>query len=282
MRFGDSERERLIAAVREAAATEILPRFRALGEGEISAKSRADDLVTIADLRAEARITEAAMAILPGAAVIGEEAVARDAGLLDRIAEADLSVIIDPIDGTWNYANGLALFGVIVAVAARGETVFGLIYDPLGDDWLWAGRGEGAAFAGKNGAGRAVRSGQGGTRMAELAGLVGAWLFEGEERRRLHRVLPDFLRTSNYRCAAHEYRLLAEGRVDFLFTPSIKPWDHAAGCLAVEEAGGVARLLDGRDYRPTLRQGRLLVARSEAAWAAAAHALAEFDRPFDL
>ena len=134
----------LIEAVRDAARREILPRFRNLSADQIDTKSGPDDLVTVADRAAEARLTAAAQKLLPGALVVGEEGVAEDPAILDRFAEAELAVVIDPVDGTFNFARGLAIFGVILAVTRHGQTVFGLLYDPVMDDWVQAHRGGGA------------------------------------------------------------------------------------------------------------------------------------------
>ena len=98
----------LIQAVRLAARTEIMPRFRNTTSDEIDTKTGPDDLVTIADRAAERVISEAAARLLPGALIIGEEAVDQDAGIFDALPEANLAVIIDPVDGTWNFANGEA------------------------------------------------------------------------------------------------------------------------------------------------------------------------------
>ena len=99
----------IIQAIRLAARQEILPHFRALQPEQIAQKSDALDLVTTADLASEALITEALSALSPGALIIGEEAVARSPGLLNDIEAAPLCLIIDPIDGTWNYAFPLQL-----------------------------------------------------------------------------------------------------------------------------------------------------------------------------
>ena len=262
---------KLIAAVRQIAAEEILPRFRALDPADIATKSRHDDLVTAADLAAEKRLAEAVSELLPGAVVVGEEAVSADPSIRDQIAGADRSVIIDPVDGTWNFAHGVRTFGVMVAVAEKGETVWGLIYDPLGDDWTVAARGEGARFASGEGpefplafVARDARP------IGNTMGYVHSYLYKGEERRRLFARLAEFHKTDALRCSAHEYRLFLQGAVDFCLSPVMNPWDHAPGCLMAEEAGGVARLLDGRPYAPTVTEGRLLVARDEATWAAVA------------
>ena len=134
----------VIDAVRKAARDCILPRFRQLSVADVSTKSGPGDLVTLADTEAEAQITAEIGALWPEAVVLGEEAVAADPANRDRMAQADWAVIIDPVDGTWNYAKGLATFGVILSVCHRGQPVFAMLYDPLMDDWIEASPGQGA------------------------------------------------------------------------------------------------------------------------------------------
>ncbi|MEK6215745.1 MAG: inositol monophosphatase [Boseongicola sp.] len=267
MNISSAAEAELINAVREVAAEEILPRFRALDPGDISTKSRLDDLVTIADRESERRLTEIAAKILPGVVVVGEEAVADNPSLQNSIADADTCLIIDPVDGTWNFANGLATFGVILALSSKGRTGWGLIYDPIGDDWVVARRGQGAEVVKSDGSAKKLQFDDAPPPKIETAlGFIHSYLFKGDERHRLFSILPDFQKTDALRCSAHEYRLLAHGAVDFCFSPVLNPWDHAAGCLVAEEAGGVARLLDRTPYAPSLTNGRLLVAQSEQAW----------------
>ena len=257
---------KLIAAVRQIAAEEILPRFRSLKESDIATKSRMDDLVTVADRAAERRLAEVAATILPDVIVVGEEAVSANTSVRDAI-DHSTCLIVDPVDGTWNFANGLATFAVILSISHRGETVWGMIYDPIGDDWAIATRGQGARFVKADGTETPLLYAQVNAPMAATAmGYVHSYLFHVDERRRLFSRLPDFHKTDALRCSAHEYRLLSRGIVDFCVSPVLNPWDHAAGCLIVEEAGGVARLLTGEPYRPTQREGRLIVATSEGCW----------------
>ena len=134
----------LAVILREAALAEILPRFRRLGEDAVRTKSGPLDLVTDADEAAERRIAVALAARFPGCFVLGEEAAAADPGLLDRLEEAELAIVLDPIDGTFNYAAGVPLFGTMAAMLVRGEVALSAIYDPMGDDAVLAVRGEGA------------------------------------------------------------------------------------------------------------------------------------------
>ena len=268
MPISEAQGADLIAAVREVAATEIVPRFRALGAGEVDAKASFDDLVTVADRAAEAALTARVPGVLPGAAVLGEEAVAGDASVLDRVG-AERVVVIDPIDGTWNFAHGNANYGVIVAVLEAGETVWGLLYDPSFDDWIEAHRGGGAWYVRGTTRRRLTLPGTDAP-FDRLRGNVGFYMFPPEDRAGLASTTHLFRRATSLGASLHEYRALVQGHTDFCLNGMLNVWDHAAGVLALREAGGVARLLDGRDYVPAMREGRLLTARTEGLWQALA------------
>ncbi|CUH15451.1 Inositol-1-monophosphatase [Jannaschia seosinensis] len=264
MPLNDEQSDALIEAVRAVAAAEILPRFRNLAEGEVDAKAAFDDLVTVADRAAEIALTERVRKILPDAAVVGEEAVAEDAGVLGRVT-AERCVVIDPIDGTWNFAHGIANYGVIVAVLERGETVWGLLYDPSFDDWIVAHRGGGAWFH-RQGRARRLHVSQAVAPLDTLRGNVADYLFPVEHKAALSATKPRFRRSSSLGASLHEYRVMSLGGSDFVLNGMLNVWDHAAGILILAEAGGVSRLLDGREYMPKMREGWLLNARSEAIW----------------
>ena len=127
-----------------AAQAEIMPRFGRLIAGEVREKSSRFDIVTDADDATELAISTALVAAYPGAVVVGEEATARDHSLLDAIGVADLAFVVDPLDGTKNFASGLPLFGVMAAAAVRGEVVLAAIHDPVCRNTAFALRGEGA------------------------------------------------------------------------------------------------------------------------------------------
>ena len=131
------------ALLRQATQAEILPRFRRLAAGAIRAKSGPLDLVTDADEAAERVIAAGLLARFPGCVVVGEEAVAADPALLHALDGAELAFVVDPVDGTANFAAGLPLFGCMAAAIVRGEIVGAWIHDPLGDDTAVALRGEG-------------------------------------------------------------------------------------------------------------------------------------------
>ncbi|MFY1708883.1 inositol monophosphatase family protein [Tritonibacter scottomollicae] len=258
MRLDQDIEEALITMVRAAARAEIMPRFRNLSAGAITAKSSAIDLVTVADVAAEAHMTRAVAEILPGAVVIGEEAVSKDASVLARLPDAEVAVILDPIDGTWNFANGLAVFGVILSVVVRGQTVFGLLYDPVMDDWVQASLGGGAWFAAPDRTPERLQVAPE-RPFAEATGFLPHYVFPQDEQPRLAQGMIRARRVNSLFCSCHEYRMMAQGNADFVQNESLNCWDHAAGVLAVLEAGGHAQLVDGRDYAPAISEGRLTV-----------------------
>ena len=131
------------AIMLDAANRAVLPHYQRLAASEITAKV-ADDAVTIADTESEAILAEALAALIPEAAIVGEEAAYADPTLLDRLGDA-LCWIIDPIDGTNNYAAGRPPFGILIALAEAGETIAGWILDPLAGRFCSAERGHGAA-----------------------------------------------------------------------------------------------------------------------------------------
>lgn len=255
----DAETAELIEIVRRAAREQIMPRFRALSPDDIQSKTSADDLVTAADIAAERQITQEAGRLLPQAAFVGEEA-ALDAAAIDRALGSDLCVVIDPVDGTWNFAHGLAAFGTILAVVSRGETIFGLLYDPVLDDWMVARRGGGSFYCRPGAPPRRLRLSPG-EAASRLRGYLPLFLYDEGDRRRIARALPDMGRVTSLGSSCHEYRQMLFGAVDFSMNAKLSVWDHAAGVLAIEEAGGVAKLAGGEGYSVFLKEGHLVLAR---------------------
>lgn len=266
LRFDESDVDWLADLLDEAARREIMPRFRRLGSGDVRRKSSAIDLVTDADVEAERFLTARLTSRYPGALVIGEEACAEDPRLLDGLAKADLAFVLDPVDGTYNFASGVPLFGVILAVVARGETVAGLIHDPLGRDCMIGVRGGGSRLRHEGGRETAVRVAPA-VPLAEMTGSASWQYFAEPDRARLARNQAKALSQIAYRCSAHEYRLIASGHAHFVVYNKLMPWDHLAGTLIQTEAGGHVARLDGSAYRPEHLDGGLLVAPDRESWA---------------
>lgn len=240
----------LVAEMEAAGREELMPRFGDPARLGTRAKGAEDDLVTEADLACEARLGAAIRARLPGALVVGEEAAEDDPDLRGRLDGAELSLILDPVDGTWNYAAGVPLFGIIAAVAERGGTTWGAIHDPV----------TGTTIRSDAPPEMAPRLGD------DLRGTIPIGHMPAAVRGPVAAALAPFGRIGSTGCSAWEYRMLAQGRTDYVLSGELKPWDHAAGALIVERAGGHAAMLDGARYRPGMREDYLLCARDRETW----------------
>ena len=255
----------LAGILRDAARAEALPRFRRLDAGMVKVKTEAIDLVTEADIATEQAIKSRIAQWLPQALFVGEESVAADPVLLPRLATADLAVVVDPIDGTANYAAGLPLFATMASVVSAGETVAGIIYDPMGDDWIMAEKGAGAWL--RRPGGEAVRlSVAGPLPLAQMVGMASVAYMPADKRPQILMNSAKLRLLSNYRCAGHEYRTFVSGHAQFLCYNKLMPWDHLAGALITQEAGGYVARLDGNPYRPSHVDGGLLAAVDRNGW----------------
>lgn len=251
--------------LRDAARAEALPRFRRLDASMVQTKTEAIDLVTEADIATENVIKARIAQWMPEALFVGEESVAADPALLPRLASADLAVVVDPIDGTANYAAGLPLFATMASVVSGGETVAGIIYDPMGDDWMMAEKGSGAWLRRPDG--EAVRLHVAAPLpLAEMVGMASVAYMPRASRAQVLQNTDKLRLLSNFRCAGHEYRTFASGHGQFVCYNKLMPWDHLAGVLISREAGAYAARLDGQPYLPSHVDGGLLVAINRDAW----------------
>lgn len=256
---------KLANILRDASRAEALPRFRRLDSSMVHIKTEAIDLVTEADIATEQVINAAIAEWLPDALFVGEESVAADPALLPRLADAEFAIVVDPIDGTANYAAGMPLFACMAAVVSKGQTIAGIIYDPMGDDWIMAEKGSGAWLRRPNG--EAVKLSAAAPK--PLAAMVGSASVSYMPEDARVTVLGNFAKVrvvSNFRCAGHEYRTFVSGHSDFCCWNKLMPWDHLAGVLIAQEAGAYAARIDGSEYLPHHVDGGLLVAADKASW----------------
>ncbi len=265
MIFDDKAIDWLAALLADAASSEIMPRFRRLDRGDIKQKTSAADLVTEADVNAERVITARLRERYPDAMIVGEEAHSENPALLDGLAEAPLAFVIDPVDGTFNFASGIPLFGVMLAVVVKGETVAGIIHDPVGKDWLIGAKGAGSHVRHSDGSLEKARVADP-VPMEQMTGAIGFNFLPEPERSRLALNHVRTLSQFNYRAAACEYRLLATGGGHFVVYNKLMPWDHLAGALIHAEAGGYSARFDGSAYSARHIDGGLLVAPDKDSW----------------
>ncbi|MFM7349051.1 MAG: inositol monophosphatase family protein [Erythrobacter sp.] len=244
--------------MRFAAQKSMLPRFRNLAAGEVDMKGK-DDPVTIVDREIEAFLTEALTKLAPGVPVVGEEAAAADPAVLDHLSGQ--CWIIDPLDGTANFADGKEPFGIIIALADAGEAVAGWLYDPNKDRFCHARRGGGAFVNGEKVAARTT--GQ----QPPIAAISRIFLTPEQSAMVDAKLAPHYTLTDIPRCAAEQYPRLALGENDVSSFKRTLAWDHAAGVLWLGEAGGKAARLDGSPYRVDHHDAPGLVgASSPAIW----------------
>jgi fructose-1,6-bisphosphatase/inositol monophosphatase family enzyme len=255
--FPDSDK--VVAAIREAAEEDILPRFQRLERHEISEKNPGE-VVTIADIEAEHRLTRLLGDIVPGSAVVGEEAVSKDPDILKRLQGEGAVWLVDPVDGTGNFAEGRPVFGIIVCYLVDGVARAGWIHDPCSNKTAVAMVGEGGWYDGERLKPAAPAS------FEQMIGTLNYSWFPPGQRELVRRAARRFKDVYSYRCAAHDYLALARGEKHFSLYRRLWPWDHAAGVLLLAEAGGYTARLDGRRYRATGREEGILSVSSPESW----------------
>jgi myo-inositol-1(or 4)-monophosphatase len=204
------------------------------------------DLVTEYDRRSEALLLERLRRRFPGHAVLAEESGGHEA------AGAAVRWVIDPLDGTTNFAHNYPFFAVSIGVEMEGGLVAGAIYDPVRDEMFAAARGAGASVNGEP----IVAS-----RIERVDGALLVTGFPYDVREHPERILPAFhaflMRAQGVRrdgSAALNLCYLACGRFDGFWESSLSPWDMAAGVLLVREAGGEVTRYDGAPFALDGRQ----------------------------
>lgn len=257
--------ERVGEILRQVAAEEILPRFRRLQPHEIVAKSHPHDLVTTADVMAERRLVEALGNLVPGSVVVGEEGTEKDPDLVRALGGEAPAWLVDPVDGTLNFAHGNPKFAVIVAFCTGGETRMGWILEPVTGRLAWAAEGQGAWEAGTSLRAAAP------AKLEKMTGSLGFRQAKPLLKRR------DFGETEGLPakivrigCTGLDWRDLACGSLHFAhYDRRLKPWDHAAGVLMHREAGGYSALVGSdRPYRPGegIQEAAILGAPDRRSW----------------
>jgi myo-inositol-1(or 4)-monophosphatase len=200
------------------------------------------DIVTEADLAAERFIIERIKSYYPRHAILAEEA---EASGVRHEGQGEWKWIVDPLDGTTNYAHGYPCFCVSIALERAGRLELGVIYDPMREETFAVERGEGATLNGRR------------IRVSEVDDLNSALICTGfpyDVRGR-----GDFIRHfQNFilhgqavrrdGSAALDLAYVACGRFEGFWEEGLRPWDVAAGVLLVEEAGGRVSYYDGSPF----------------------------------
>lgn len=249
MPLEDGLRERVQALLVRAADEELLPHF-ARAAREIKPDG---SLVTVADTAMQARLARELAACVPGAGMLGEEmdeAAQRAALAHERLW------CLDPLDGTSNFANGVPMFAVSLALLDRGAPVRAWIYDPIRKECFTAERGRGAWC---NGA--PLRVPPAPPPLRRSLAVVDFKRLNSKLAARLA-LDPPYSSQRNFGCCALEWCWLADGRFHLYLHGGQKSWDYAAGALVLHEAGGYAQTLDGEAvFAPSLPARSIIAAR---------------------
>lgn len=197
------------------------------------AEKRPHDLVTDADRASEALIVRRIRDVFPRAAILGEESGT-------HAGSGDERFVVDPLDGTTNYAHRYPLFCVSIAYERAGVVEAGAIYAPVLGELFTARRGGGATRNGKP------------ARVSAVGRVADAMVCTGFNPARYARNGPYFAHLSNSAqalrrdgSAALDLAFVSAGVYDAFWEWDLSPWDVAAGALMIQEAGGEATAIDG-------------------------------------
>lgn len=240
--------EKLTEIVRITAREEILPRYEQIGHRE-----KADgSLVTEADLAVQGRLADQLRQLWPEYGFLGEEMTEREQA--DLLSSHDALWCLDPLDGTSNFATGLPFFSVSLALLRAGRGELGLVYDPVRDECFAAARGEGATLNG-----RILGDGAQPATLKQSIAVVDYKRLNAPLARRLA-AEPPYRSQRNLGSCALEWAWLAAGRFQLYLHGGQKLWDHAAGTVIQQEAGGVCLTLSGEPICPDTLAPRSAVA----------------------
>lgn len=218
--------------------------LRMMGDAHHIVKKGDIDLVTEADLAAEKAILSYIASHFPQDGILAEESGSQG-------AKGGRTWLIDPLDGTTNYAHGFPFFAVSIALAIENEVVLGVVHNPFLDESFEAAKGQGAFLNGK-----AIHVS--GTGRLEESLLATGFPYDVHERpERVMALLEKMLtRAQGVRrmgSAALDLCYVAAGRLDGFWEEDLKPWDTAAGDVMVREAGGRITTFSGGTYTPYLQ-----------------------------
>lgn len=208
------------------------------GPREISYKGDIN-LVTEMDTRSERAVVETLRAAFPDHGIVAEEETTIRNG-------SGYTWIIDPLDGTTNYAHGYPCFSVSIALEHEGDVIAGVVYDPMRDELFAARKGEGATLNGK-----AIGVSDTDTLIKSLLATGFPYDRKTSEKNNLdyfHDLLMASQEVRRDGSAALDLCSVAAGRFDGFWELKLKPWDVAAGSLIVREAGGMVTDLSGGPF----------------------------------
>ena len=245
--------------MRETAATEIMPRWRNLGSGDVVAKTGPNDIVTVADRAAEERLSARLKDLVAGSEVVGEEGVHGDASVVGHFTGGAPVWVIDPIDGTSAFAKGDPDFAVMVALVRGDDLLAGWILAPVSGEIHMAERG-GGVWRDRDGERVRLERPRIPAERSGLVGLLGRRAMTDARRTLIASRAGEFAALRDVSCAGIDYPRLLTGEAHFAVYNKSEPWDHLPGLAMAQELGFVFSKHDGSRYRPGDNTGGLVVA----------------------
>ena len=207
--------------------------------GKVSYKGR-DNIVTEVDKAAEGIIIRTILAEFPDHSILSEES-------RPRVGRSHCKWIIDPLDGTTNFAHQFPFFSVSIALEIDGHLAIGVVYDPVRDEIFYGEAGKGATLNSRP------------IRVSGVRSLAESFLATGFSYGRMRKdrnvahfknLLMRAMAVRRAGSAALDLCYVACGRFDGFWEMYLHPWDSAAGAVIVREAGGIVTLFDGSEYLP--------------------------------
>lgn len=247
--------DRVTEALRDAAARAILPRYRRLEHHEIVEKTPGE-LVTAADREAEAILSVSLPGMLAGSRVVGEEGCAAEPALLQTLGEG-VVWLLDPLDGTANFAAGRPPFAVMLALLRDGLPLASWMLEPISGTAWTAESGSGAWRDGER-----IRTEQQVPDAAAMRGALISHFMTGEMQARIRDRFSSVTELPKLLCSGAEYPAIALGERHVSLFWRTLAWDHVPGALFLAEAGGHVCRLDGSPYRAVSSREGLIVAQN--------------------
>ncbi len=231
--------KQILLSATEAGAKELKRFFN--GKFKISNKEGINNLVTEADHAADKAILKIIHKEFPAHGIVSEESV-------EKVTESEYKWIIDPIDGTVNFANGIPICCVSIGLEHNGKMLMGAVYNPIMNEFYFAEKGKGATLNDKK---ISVGNKTEVLKSCLVTGFPYTYLDQANGpiqvfERLIRRGVP----VRRLGSAATDLCWVAAGRFDGFYEHQLNAWDSAAGFLIVEEAGGKVTDLKGSTYSP--------------------------------
>lgn len=253
--------DQVSAWLREVAHEQVLPRFQRLRPQDIEEKAPGE-LVTLADRQAELSLTPKLEQLLPGSRVVGEESVAVQPELLSGL-EQGWVWLVDPVDGTSNFVQGLTQFAMMVSLLQDGIPRFAWILEPISGRLWQAESGAGSFLDGER-----IRIPAFNGDLSQADAIIKPRFLAEPLKQRCAIGGPEWPQSSlgSGSCGI-DYPQFLTGQTQIAVYGRTLAWDHAPGSLLIGEAGGYLGWLDGSAYQVGIQQGRvLLVAANPSLW----------------